>query len=117
MGKIDLINGKGSDKQKLKQIGQQTAPNAGKEAEEVVLKATNRAIEKVLGIALYFQGQDDCRVRLRTGSLGVVDDIVDAPLDIQGDDGGDGKEADDEVELPESRIRKITAVEVAIALR
>lgn len=117
MGKIDLINGKGSDKQKLKQIGQQTAPTAGKEAEEVVLKATNRAIEKVLGIALYFQGQDDCRVRLRTGSLGVVDDIIDAPVDIQCDDGGDGKEADDEVELLESRIRKITAVEVAIALK
>lgn len=117
MGKIDLINGKGSDKQKLKQIGQQTAPTPGKGAEEVVLKATNRAIEKVLGIALYFQGQDDCRVRLRTGSLGVVDDIVDAPVDIQGDDGGNGKEADDEVELPESRIRKITAVEVAIALK
>lgn len=114
MGKIDLVNGKGSDKQKLRMLSEQAAPLTGKEPEEVVLKATNRAIQNVLGLALYFQGQDDCRVRLKTGTVGVVDDIVvsDPPIGAEG-----AEEEDDEEELPESRVRKATVVEVAIALK
>ena len=85
----------------------------GKGREEVVLKATNRAIENVLGLALYFQGQDDCTVRLRTGSVGVVDDVVERDGLVDG--GGEGEE--EEEELPESRIRKCSVVEVAITLK
>ena len=84
----------------------------GKGREEVVLKATNRAIENVLGLALYFQGQDDCTVRLRTGSVGVVDDVVERDGVVDG--GGEGEE---EEELPESRVRKCSVVEVAITLK
>lgn len=92
-------------------------PSLGKEPEEVVLKATNKAIQNVLGLALYFQGQEDCKVRLRTSSVGVVDDIVEsanAPDDGRPDNDNPVKEND---EVPESRIRKMSVVEVAITLK
>ena len=44
--------------------------------EEVILKGTGRAVEKVLALGLFFQGQADCRVRVGTGSVGAVDDLV-----------------------------------------
>ena len=81
-----------------------------KDPEAVVLKGTNRAIEKVLGLGLYFQKQDDCMVRLRTGSLGVVDDIVQ-----EEEEGGEEDVVGGEV--PESRVRKISVVEVAVTLK
>ena len=110
MGKFDLINGKRSDKQKLKALGDQVGSAKLKEPEEVLLKGTSRAIEKVLGLALYFQGQGDCRVRLRTGSVGVVDDIVEG-------DGEGEKEGDEDEEVPETQVRKISVVEVGISLK
>ena len=130
MGKVDLINGKGKDKQKLRAIAKQE-----KKPEEVLLKATSRAIEKVLGLALFFQGQEDCRVRLRTGSVGVVDDIVEVErpgaegkidedpedgMDRDGKEGGvplDQEEEEEEQELPETQIRMTSMVEVGISLR
>ncbi|KAL9066517.1 MAG: hypothetical protein Q9161_007492 [Pseudevernia consocians] len=114
MGKIDLVDGKGSDKQKLRKLGERTNASTGKEPEEVVLKATNRAIQNVLGLALFFQGQDDCRVRLRTGTVSVVDDIVESEISTRAEtvEGEDEKE-----ELPESRVRKASFVEVAINLK
>lgn len=114
MGKIDLVDGKGSDKQKLRKLGERTSISAGKEPEEVVLKATTRAIENVLGLALFFQGQDDCRVRLRTGTVSVVDDIVEAEIPRGAETVGP---EDEEEELPESRVRKASFVEVAITLK
>ena len=116
MGKIDLVSGKGNDRQRLRQLVEKAAPIKGKEPEEVILKGTNRAIEKVLELAIYFQGQDDCTVRIKTGSVGVVDDIVvsDAPAAHNGEEGEEGEE---EVELPESRVRKATVVEVAVSLK
>lgn len=113
MGKVDLVEGKGSDKQKLRKLGERTNASTGKEPEEVVLKATNRAIQNVLGLALFFQGQDDCRVRLRTGTVGVVDDIVESAIPK----GAETVEVEEEEEeLPESRVRKASFVEVAITL-
>ncbi|KAL9637746.1 MAG: hypothetical protein Q9164_002002 [Protoblastenia rupestris] len=121
VGKIDLINVKGSDKQKLKRLGEQVASSKIKESEEVVMKATNRAIERALGLGLYFQGQDDVRVRIRTGSVGAVDDIVavergdgEGRVDLEMGGVEDGEE---EGELPETRIRHTSSVEVAITLR
>lgn len=113
MGKVDLVEGRGSDKQKLRKLGERTNASTGKEPEEVVLKATNRAIQNVLGLALFFQGQDDCRVRLRTGTVGVVDDIVESAIPK----GAATVEVEEEEEeLPESRVRKASFVEVAITL-
>lgn len=114
MGKINLVDGKGSDKQKLRKLGERNNASTGKEPEEVILKATGRAIQNVLGLALFFQGQDDCRVRLRTGTVGVIDDIVESgiPKGLETEEGEDQEE-----ELPESRVRKASFVEVAIILR
>ncbi|KAH0565613.1 hypothetical protein GP486_001001 [Trichoglossum hirsutum] len=71
MGKVDL-----SDKGKGKaRLGQPSRKPKG-EPEEVSLKATARAIEKALNLAIFFQSQGRYRVRIRTGSLGVVDDII-----------------------------------------
>ncbi len=114
MGKIDLVDGKGSDKQKLRKLGERANVASGKEPEEVVLKATNRAIQNVLGLALFFQGQDDCRVRLRTGTVSVVDDIVESATS-EGAETVGGE--DEREELPESRVRKASFVEVAINLK
>ena len=106
---------KNNDKQRLHHIIEKMNQPKIKEPEEVVLKATNRAIEKVLGLALYFQGQDDCKVRLKTGTVSVVDDI------IVSDDATSSKEDDeagaDVEDLPESRVRKATVVEAAISLK
>lgn len=114
MGKIDLVDGKGSDRQKLRKLGGRTNASTGKEPEEVVLKATNRAIQNVLGLALFFQGQDDCRVRLRTGTVSVVDDIVESEVPKRAET---VEEEDEKEELPESRVRKASFVEVAINLK
>ena len=73
--------------------------------EEVILKGTGRAVEKVLALGLFFQGQTDCRVRVGTGSVGAVDDLVE-----KGDDGdGEGEE--------ETRVRRVSVVEVGVYLR
>ena len=71
-----------------------------------MLKATGRAIERALGMALYLQGQPDCAVRIKTGTVGVVDDVI--------EDAEQKRERSEE--LPESRIRKTSVVEVAITL-
>lgn len=113
-GKIDLLDGKDSDKQKLRKLSKMNNAPTGREPEEVVMKATNRAIQNVLGLALFFQGQEDCLVRLRTGTVSVVDDIVESVIP-KGHRTEEGE--DEEEELPESRVRKASFVEVAITLK
>ena len=45
--------------------------------EEVVLKGTGKAINKVLELALWFQQREDTyKVQLRTGSVSAIDDIT-----------------------------------------
>ncbi|KAL8710560.1 MAG: hypothetical protein Q9225_007265 [Loekoesia sp. 1 TL-2023] len=149
IGKVDLVNGAGNDRQKLRALEKSIEEDdggggkgGGKQKEEVILKATNRAIEKALGLGLFFQGQDDCRVRLRTGSLGTVDDVVEEERpkgnrrkgkrketaegkEGDGDTSGKGEGEDvkmqdaeaEEEELPETQIRKVSVLEVAITLK
>ncbi|MCJ1381464.1 hypothetical protein MMC17_004575 [Xylographa soralifera] len=136
MGKVDLLSGKSSDRQRLSTLGKRD-----KDSEEVTLKATNKAIERALGLALFFQGQEDCRVRLKTGSVGVIDDIVVDEKPGKGRTGGkslEGKEKrseddavmddsqigesdeprkEDDEELPETQIRQVSVIEVGISLR
>ncbi|KAI9842958.1 MAG: hypothetical protein M1837_006695 [Sclerophora amabilis] len=97
------------------------AKKKGHEPEEVVLKATGKAIERALELALYFQRQPDCRVVIRTGSVGTVDDIVYArePGDDGGEEGPDGNSTmrDDREELPETQIRKASTIDIGVSLR
>ncbi|KAF2807491.1 uncharacterized protein BDZ99DRAFT_537109 [Mytilinidion resinicola] len=49
--------------------------DAGKEGEPVYLKATGRAIDRALHVALYFQEQG-FELEIETGAVEVVDDVV-----------------------------------------
>ena len=57
-----------------------------------------RRVERCLQFGVYFLGQGDCRVVVRTGGVGVVDDVV----------------VDEE---EESRVRRVSFVEVGVRLR
>ena len=63
--------------------------------EEVLLKGTGKAIQKVMELGLWFQQREEYVVRLRTGSVGAIDDIFihegDA-LESCEDAGGEGAE-------------------------
>lgn len=68
--------------------------------EEVILKGTGKAIHRVLELALWFQQRDqDYIVRLKTGSVGTVDDVT-----IEENDEGrvEGRNTEDAVEGAES---------------
>lgn len=111
---VDLIEGKGSDKQKLKSLAKANTAAKEKQPEAVLLKATNRAIDKALSVALFLQEQDDLIVRLKTGTVAVVDDLVPgAGLDNR-------LEADEKMqdeEEPESRVRHLSVLEVAVTMK
>ncbi|GKT42761.1 ribonucleoprotein-associated protein [Colletotrichum spaethianum] len=74
----------------------------GGDGEAVVLGA-GKAIEKVLAVAAWFTEQCDCVVEVRTKTVRVVDDVV-----LEGED--DGFE-------DESRVRKLSGLEVIVRLR
>ena len=116
MGNTDLVNNKGSDLQKLQELSDKIETAKKKSAEEILMKGTSRAIEKVLSLGLYFQNQPECQVRIRTGTVGAVDDIVDkesTSVSEEPQDAGEGARH----ELPESRIRYVSSVEVGVSLR
>ncbi|KAI4104326.1 MAG: hypothetical protein L6R37_003323 [Teloschistes peruensis] len=158
-GKIKLIDDentnvnapRNNDKQNLRALAAAVSGggvDGGKaDREEMILKATNRAIEKALGLAVFLQGQEDLRVRLRTGSQSVVDDVEvvkvgkkgkgkgaktkgegkgkgkEGEEDGEGEewegiegDSREGMEVEDE-ELPETRIRRVSVLEVGISMR
>jgi ribonuclease P/MRP protein subunit POP7 len=69
--------------------------------EEVIIKATGKAIERCLQVGLWAMQQEDLRVEVRTSSVGAVDDVV--------EDDGDGE--------VESRVRRVSCLEVGVRLR
>ncbi|KAL6713597.1 hypothetical protein ACLMJK_009062 [Lecanora helva] len=118
MGKVSLLNSKMHDRERLRRLAETATPATDNEPEPVFLKGTNRAIERVLELAMYFQGQEDCKIQLKTGTVGVVDDIVvddEAPVREEEEQANDKEESSEE--LPESRIRKATVLKVAITLK
>ena len=144
IGQVKLGDGRKGE-QTLRTL-EEASQSSEKESEEVILKATGRAIEKALGLGVFFQGQGDVRVRLRTGSVGTVDDIIvdenktqrkqtkgkskmekglgdmadaDGNAEEHHDDVNDTTkniEADD-VDLPETQIRKLSVLEIGISLK
>lgn len=115
--------------------------------EEVAIKGTGKAIQKVSELGLWFQQREDFAVRIATGSAGAVDDIEINEEDGKADDstpantdeaqaGGrraqadynvaqmedagdvDEQEVDKEAEaVPETRIRYTSVLEVYVRLR
>ena len=107
LGKIGILKS-GTDRTKIQNVERGGVERA---KEEVLVKATGKAIEKGLRVALYFQGQEDCLVRLRTGSVGAVDDV----LVQEGLVEGEGEQEREDV--PETRVRRTSMLEVGISLR
>ncbi len=81
---------------------QREAADGERAEHEVLFIGTGRAIEKTLNIAVWFSKQRDYRVSVRTRTVAVVDDVV-----LDDDDDG---EAD-------SRVRRMSALEVGVRLR
>jgi ribonuclease P/MRP protein subunit POP7 len=104
--------------------------------EAVYVKATGRAIEKALGVGLYFQEEGGFGVRIETGTMQAVDDVVEERKggflggwverklggspgnveDMEVDEVG-GEVVTAVVEVPETRMRALNTITVAITLR
>ena len=81
-----------------------------KGAEAVYVKATGRAIPRALAVGVVFQGEAEWCVRVEMGSVRAVDDVL-----VTGASGG-GEEGEGE-EVPETRLRTLSCVTVAISAR
>ncbi|KAB8356418.1 hypothetical protein FH972_024001 [Carpinus fangiana] len=68
------------------------------ESEPVMLKATGKAIQKALSLAMFFQKQPEYAVKITTSSVQAIDDI-------------EVPEGDDDIDLPEARLRQTSVVE------
>lgn len=85
--------------------------------EEVLVKGTGKAIEKVLAIAGWLQDratEEGVRIRLQTGSWWAVDDVEleetthDDSMDVDGEVQDASSKQDDEV--PDSRTRSVSVL-------
>lgn len=126
------IDKHGTTAQRIEAAAKAALEGRGK-SEEVVVKATGKCIEKALNVALFFQGQGDCDVRIRTGTVAAIDDIVLEPAVARSSPATDEAQSGDmeldaatpssekvkkEVEeMPETRIRHTSVIEVAVSLR
>lgn len=77
----------------------------GDDAVVVTVMGTGKALEKTLKVASFFEQQADCRVEVRTRTVGAVDDLIHG-------DGADGAGAEDE-----SRVRRLGCLEVKVQLK
>lgn len=113
----------------------------GRRGERVMIKGTGKAVQKVLELGLWFQQRDGFEVRLRTGTVGAVDDV-----EVGGDEEKHGedtvKEGEDTMDVDDSgdtgaqaengaekegkiedkatsgaRIRYLSVLEVTVSLR
>ncbi|KAH8686029.1 Rpp20 subunit of nuclear RNase MRP and P-domain-containing protein [Tricladium varicosporioides] len=100
----------GNDAEFLKKVERDVVQQEREDEEEVVLKATGKAIERLIGVAAWFiaeEGGAKYKVEIRTGSVGTVDDVV-----ARGSEEGSAN-----VDVEESRIRRVSCLEVGVKLR
>jgi ribonuclease P/MRP protein subunit POP7 len=87
--------------------------------EEVTIKGSGRAVEKVLSLAAWFgerQQEEGVKVRLQTGSVWAIDDIVAGEDKTTAEDAMD-QDVDETDPMPETQLRQISVLEVKISLR
>ncbi|KAE8144067.1 Rpp20 subunit of nuclear RNase MRP and P-domain-containing protein [Aspergillus pseudotamarii] len=132
---VNLSSTKKRDRERLAQIAR---GNESLKKEEVFVKATGRAIEKALRVGKWFEEREsEYAVRVETGSVLVVDDVVEdeerkRKLEekvkgdaLQGSESAAKKQrraanalaVAEEEELPETRTRWVNKVEVSIAFK
>ncbi|KAJ6092772.1 hypothetical protein N7486_008061 [Penicillium sp. IBT 16267x] len=138
---IDLEDTRKTEQQKLAELAK-----VADKREEIFIKATGRAIEKVLKVGKWFEEKEtEYAVRVTTGSVLVVDDVVEdeekKELEMQKEQRRSKDESvpekqgqetsktaakkrkrqaptvSDDAELPETRTRWIKMVEVAVSLK
>jgi ribonuclease P/MRP protein subunit POP7 len=98
-GPIDFSSGSQSALKQIEASLSKKKREDGKgRGEEVVMKGTGKAIEKVMRLATWWQAQEDVKVTIRTGSVGAIDDV------IGGEEEG-------------SRVRRLSCLEVGVRLR
>lgn len=107
---------------------------AGASGEQVLVKGTGKAVGKVMEIGAWFLQRDEFDVRIKTGSVGAVDDVEVAEGGEEGEHAGEDKmdvdqdeavakksgdgEAEKDVEaVSGARIRYLSVLEVAVSLR
>jgi len=109
---------------------------AGASGEQVIVKGTGKAIGKVMEVGGWFLQRDEFEVRIRTGSVGAVDDVEvadegegdddgdvgDDKMDVDQAEAGAGKNGDGDVKkdveaVSGSRVRYLSVLEVAVSLR
>jgi ribonuclease P/MRP protein subunit POP7 len=78
--------------------------------DEVILKATGKAIAKALSLGLWFEEKVEYAVRIETGTVGAIDDIL--PPE---EDGDEAMKEDGEDEIPESRIRYASTIQIFVS--
>lgn len=79
--------------------GDARGDGAGARGATVTVAGTGKALEKVLGLAGWFEQAGDCNIELRTGTVGTVDDVI-------------VEEGEDE-----ARVRKVSCLELRITLK
>lgn len=103
LGKISLEQ-KSSEQAMLNALAQEKEQKQNNKGEEITLKATGRAIEKLVNLAVFFQKQDNMKIVIRTESVPVIDDIVQKDEDAE----------DVEADIPETQIRWMSVLEVGV---
>lgn len=68
-------------------------------------------------IGIHFQGESDCKVRVETGSVMAVDDIELRDVEHEGEKTGQAKGDSSNEDVPETRVRMVSSVTVAVSLK
>jgi ribonuclease P/MRP protein subunit POP7 len=82
--------------------------------DEIILKATGKAIAKALSLGLWFEEKEEYSVRIETGTVGAIDDIV-APEDGGAEDEDEAMKDGAEEDIPESRIRYASTIQIFVS--
>lgn len=84
------------------------------ERDEVILKATGKAIAKALSLGVWFQQREEYAVRIETGTVGAIDDIV-PPEDAAGEEEDQEMKDDGQEDIPESRVRFASTIQIFVS--
>ncbi|KAI4763734.1 hypothetical protein E4T52_10676 [Aureobasidium sp. EXF-3400] len=84
------------------------------ERDEIILKATGKAIAKALSLGVWFDEKIEYAVRIETGTVGTIDDIL-LPEDAAAEDEDQTMKDGGEDEIPESRIRYASTIQIFVS--
>ncbi|KAI5302353.1 exosome non-catalytic core subunit rrp40 [Ascosphaera pollenicola] len=125
--KIELTKKRVGEKQRMRQL---MDASDSLSREPVYVKATGRAIEKVVNMGKWFEERSEYTINTTTGSVLVVDDIVEDEKAVEDSAASSDKAlkksskkkarklaVDEDGELLESRTRYINTIELAVTMK